>query len=1529
MSKHKFNRNFAIIIGINDYVNGIRELETAVNDAHKLAQILQKQHQNLKQQYQAQNKYEVQLLLNKRVTLNKLKQLIEDFKQGQIPFDNEKVAITESDRILFYFAGHGVALEALENQEGPVGYLIPQDATLGDSSTYLPMQELHDALNALPCRHMLAILDCCFAGAFRWASLKREIQPKVTVYKERYDRFISDAAWQVITSAADDQKALDSLGVRGEVKEGNEVHSPFAKALFDALRGTDKKADLNDDGIVTATELYSYLRDQVEVVTEKNYKRQTPSLCPLRKHDKGEFIFLLPNFDRDKLEDAPPLNLENNPYRGLQSYDEKDSNLFFGRDNLIKQLYQQVVSNKQTLTVVLGASGTGKSSLMKAGLLPCLRDSQEDKFQILDPMRPGETPLQALAQVCLPIATTITVAELAKDEQALANIIERWSQTNPQIKLLLAVDQFEELITLCKSDEQREQFQKLIESAIAKYPDKIHVVITLRLDFEGQFQTSVLKDFWNDDTRFVVPPMTQDEFREAIEKPASEKVVYFDPPSLVDELINEVVQMPGALPLLSFTLSELYLKYLEERRDNRALKKEDYEELGRVVGSLTKRANQEYDRLVASSPAYENTVRRVMLRMISLQGGDLARRQVPKSELIYADEQESDRVQTVIKRFSEARLIIEGSNSQGEPYVEPAHDALVEGWDKLLKWKKEEDIILQRRLTAAAEEWESVASKEQPSGLQAKAETVIDWLDRRLYVAENLFSKIPTRPVQGLQQRQHQQEGLREKPIQFLWNSNPYLDVLNQELQLNDNWFNQLETEFVQQSVLQKRRNISWRWRIAIAVILGLSGLTGWAVFSQSNALMGQSRASRETAEARLQEQGLDALISSLRAGRLLQHPLLQLFRPSEQLQNQVQGTLQKAVYTVRERNRLEGHQGTVRSSFSPNGQLLASAGEDGIVRLWNLQGQEQAVWNTNLVRSLSFSPNGQLLATAGEDGIIRLWNLQGQLLAELKGHQNRVRGIRFSPDSQLIASGGDDDTIRIWNLQGQQLREWKANQNSVNSVSFSPNGQMLATAGKNSTIRLWNLQGQQLAQCKGHQQPVSSVSFSPDGQLLVSGGQDRTVRVWNLQGQQLGKPFTGHQGRIWSVQFSPDGQQVASAAGDGTVRLWDLQGKELEKFAGHQGPVRSVSFSRDGQLLTSAGDDKTVRVWNLQGKQLTELQGHQDRFLSINFSPDGQRVTTGGDDGIIRLWNLQGQQLLGWTAHQGKRVQSVSFSPDGQLMASAGDDSNVRVWNLHGQQLTALSMAEFSGYPKHICDVSFSPDSKLVASVENNGVVLVWDWQKRRQLAKFSMVKFPSEKHFCKVSFSPDSKLLASAGNDGIIRVWNWHKQQLITNIPGHLGPVYSVAFSPDSQRLVSAGDDGTIRLWNLQGKPLQEFVAAVNFGAAVNSVAFSPDGKMIVSGDQKGNVQLWDWQNREQFAAWKAHQGEVRNVSFNKDGKILASAGDDSIAKLWPIQSFDELIQGACDRARDYLQNNPNVVESDRHLCNNLPSTPANPDK
>ncbi len=334
----KFRKNHAIIIGIDKYSNGISPLATAVNDARRLAQILEEQYD-----------YSITLLVEK-VTRSRLQAV---FKK-ELPEQ-----IGQNDRLLIYFAGHGVALDG---DNGPEGYLIPQDATL-DEDSFWPMIELHKALDELPCRHMLAILDCCFAGAFRWSS-KRDFQslPPV-IYKERYDRFLRDPAWQVITSAAYNQKALDTLsgyvvGTHGVTQEEENPHSPFALSLFEALYGAADCTPKDGDGIITATELYLYLRDQVEVNAEQLIDhRQTPGLWPLNKHRQGEFIFLLPDYELD-LPPAPDLTEENNPYKGLSSYEKRDCKLFFGRTDLIKELQQQV--EEQPFTVVLGASGHGQ-----------------------------------------------------------------------------------------------------------------------------------------------------------------------------------------------------------------------------------------------------------------------------------------------------------------------------------------------------------------------------------------------------------------------------------------------------------------------------------------------------------------------------------------------------------------------------------------------------------------------------------------------------------------------------------------------------------------------------------------------------------------------------------------------------------------------------------------------------------------------------------------------------------------------------------------------------------------------------------------------------------------------------------------------------------------------------------------------------------------------------------------------------------------------------------------------------------------
>ncbi|MBH8565927.1 caspase family protein [Nostoc sp. CENA67] len=1508
----KFSRNLAFVIGINNYGNGISSLQNAVNDAKKLVEVLRQQHQ-----------YHIWVCLDEIATLKNLHELLDKTLPQQVQPD---------DRLLFYFAGHGIALNG---EDGPEGYLIPHDAKLGDVQTYLPMTQLQAAFDKLPCRHFLGILDCCFAGAFRWSSTRDFSTVPEVIYQERYDRFIQDPAWQIITSAAYDQKALDAFIINTE--RGRGTHSPFAAALLEALAGgadvypAASHGQPAGDGVITATELYLYLRDRVEPATVGNRQRQTPGIWPLKKHDKGEYIFLTPGHVLN-LPPAPPLDASQNPYLGLKSCEEEQSDLFFGRQTLTEKLHN-FVSN-QPLTVVLGASGSGKSSLVKAGLISYLKqlntEPNQQQWYILPAIRPGESPLKALnntlAQTNLP-GVSITNFSTEEKVEIIHRRIAAFIQQYPNAKFLLIIDQLEEVITLCKDDKERENFLQLLAQIINNYANSLRIVLTLRSDFEPQFQDTALKQYWTN-ARFIVPQMTRIELRQAIEEPASKRVMYFQSENpkfpLIDRLIDEVADMPGALPLLSFTLSELYLKYLKRQQIaqingttiDRAITETDYQELGGVARSLTQRADSEYNQLVQLDPAYADSIRHVMLRMIAVGGGELARRRVPLSELEYPSI-ENQRVQEIIRRFTDARLLVEGQDTEGNLYVEPAHDALVRGWQKLLTWKQEQEekLILQRRLTPAALEWQSVKNQKQTSELLTKFAPVISLLDTRLYRIEDLFfNKIKNLVVRKWPSIRNQQESLREKPVQFLWNANPYLDVLNRELQSNDNWFNQVEAEFVQQSVLQKRRNISLRWRIAIAVILSLSGLTIAALISQRSAKIGETTASRETAEVKQQEQGLDALVYSLRAAKLLQYPLLQLFSPGEQLQNQVRGTLQEAIYSVRERIRLEGQKGTVRSVLSPDNQLLVSVGDDDIIRLWNLQGHLDKEWpaQQSLVNNLAFSPDGKLIATAGRDDTVSLWDLQGNLVKKWKADQKYVKSITFSPNDQLLATGGANDTVRLWDLQGNPIGQPFARklvpeqeEKLVWGVAFSPDDKIIASAGDDGVVDLWNLQGQLLREWPGNQDDISSIKFSPDGQRLATAGEDNTVRLWNLQGQQLGEPFRGHEGRVWNVVFSHDGQELASAAGDGTVRVWNLQGKQLDILIGHQGPVRSVIISKDGQLIVSAGDDGTVRLWNLNDQQV-KFREHQGKVNSVSFSSDGQRIASAGDDATVRLWNLQGQQLAQpFQGHQGK-VNSVSFSSDGQRIASAGDDATVRLWNLQGQQLAQ----PFQGHQGKVNSVSFSPDGQRIASAGDDGTIRLWNLQ-GQQLAQ------PFQGHQGKVnsvSFSPDGQQIASAGDDGTVRLWNLQGQSNPRTFTGHLGPVYAVAFSPDGKQIASAGDDATVRLWNLQSQQsLQPFQIS---GIKLKAVAFSRDGKMIAASGEKGTVQLWNLQG-EKFAAWIGHRGsEIESVSFSPDGKLLATAGDDGIAELWHIESLNELIQGACDRLHDYL-NNPTVSEGDRSLC------------
>ncbi|MCI5136978.1 MAG: peptidase C14, partial [Candidatus Electrothrix sp. AR1] len=491
ISPSKFRRSLAIIIGIDQYTNNIPQLSTAANDARELKKILEDKHG-----------YEVIILTDEKATKSGMEGVF---------LDKRITSLSENDRLLFYFAGHGIALDG---EHDPKGYLIPQDAQREDSSTFWPMIELHNALDALSCRHMLAILDCCFAGAFRWSS-KRAFQPlPEIIYKERYDRFIRDPAWQAITSAAYDQEALDTLsgydlGVHGFGKE-QQQHSPFALALFEALDGAADTTPKKGDGVITVTELISYLQYQVGEKAEQIDHAQIPQLWPLNRHEYGEFIFLVPDYELN-LPPAPNLTEKNNPYKGLYSYEntENDIELFFGRTALIEKLQQQV--EVQPFTVVLGASGTGKSSLIKAGLLPALEKGIKETAEKGDKshkpswfipkeiMRPGADPLPTLHSLL--IRELPGVHAVQKHNISLTRLVGKWAEENPGQKLLLVIDQFEELITLCQEEKKQDDLIWEMMHALKDHHEVLRIVLTLRSDFEAQISQTDLKEYWQDENR--------------------------------------------------------------------------------------------------------------------------------------------------------------------------------------------------------------------------------------------------------------------------------------------------------------------------------------------------------------------------------------------------------------------------------------------------------------------------------------------------------------------------------------------------------------------------------------------------------------------------------------------------------------------------------------------------------------------------------------------------------------------------------------------------------------------------------------------------------------------------------------------------------------------------------------------------------------------------------------------------------------------------------------------------------------------
>jgi WD40 repeat protein len=1150
------------------------------------------------------------------------------------------------------------------------------------------------------------------------------------------------------------------------------------------------------------------------------------------------------------------------PYRGLESFREEDAEFFFGRERDVQRLLEILKSSP--LLCVVGSSGCGKSSLVRAGLVPRLRNgalAHVNDYQVCL-VRPGAHPLQALATQLAPLGSgssmQATLDDLAADHRTLHLAVSLALGTDAlRSRVLIVVDQLEEVFTLCNEERERGQFfANLLHAAFASIGQTL-VVLTMRADFYARCADYPELAQRTARSLALIGPLDNEGLREAIEEPARGVGLFFES-GLVQTILDDVGSDAGALPLLEHALLEVW-----RRRVGDQLTLDGYVQAGRVAGALAQRAESVFS---SFTPRQQQIARRMLLRLTQPgEGTEDTRRRAPRRELRPPQADDNDNFEHVLGRLVQTRLLTTGRDETDQEVVDVCHEALIRGWPRLRKWidADGQDLVVHRRLTNATAEWTRL--QRDDSALYRGA---------RLGEAQALGERNP--------------DAFNDAELAFLEASAAREEAAGRK-ELDD-------ARELAAAQRRAKRGFALVAFILLGAVIAATGLTIVAFSARNDAQRQRSDAQRQTARARSL-----ALVSAA-APLLNSRPDVSLLLAFEAYHASPRPEARSALLSVLTNARdhgllaiLGGHSGPIFSvTFSPDGHMLASASYDNTIRLWDVRSHKQLgrplIGHTNAVMSVAFSPDGHTLASASDDNTIRLWDVRThkQLGAPLTRHHSDD-SVVFSPDAHTLASSSfDDGTVRIWDVRTHKQVDTLLTRHNdeVFNVAFSPDGRMLASA-EDKTIRLWDVRTHKQLGAPIHADENVNVAFSPDGRMLASASFDKTIRLWDVRThKQLGAPLTGHTKLVIDVAFSLDGRTLASASLDKTLRLWDVRThKQLgAPLAGHTKSVFSVAFSPDGRTLASAGEDDTIRLWEARTQKRigTPITAYKAIGGPLVLSSDGRTLAfASGYKGTIRLWDVPTHKQLGapLKAHTGP-IYSVALSRDGRTLASAGEDKTVRLWDVRTHKQLG---APLKAHTEPIYSVSFSRDGRTLASAGLDKTVRLWDVRTHKQLGA---LVHPG--NVLVAQFSPDGRTLASFAWDATVRFWDTrtHKQRGAP-LPSHKDPNddtpvlgYSEAFSPDGRTLASGSADKTIRLWDVRthkplGRPL------TGHKTDVTNVAFSPDGRTLASSSaQDGTIRLWDVRTQQQLGT-PLHTGPGYSVAFSADGRTLITV--DGKIRLW----------------------------------------------